>query len=99
LHDREPIQEALGRNSEPYAQLSLYERNQTVEIEMNQIRFLKLREVLEISGKSKSSIYEAVKKKQFPAPVKLSNRSSGWIQSEVSAWAEERVKASRSGKE
>jgi prophage regulatory protein len=55
--------------------------------------------VLEISGKSKSSIYEAVKKKQFPAPVKLSNRSSGWIQSEVSAWAEERVKASRSGKE
>jgi prophage regulatory protein len=70
-----------------------------VEIEMSQIKFLKLREVLEISGKSKSSIYDAIKRNEFPAPVKLSNRSSGWIQSEVSAWAEERVKASRPGKE
>jgi prophage regulatory protein len=66
---------------------------------MTQIRFLKLQEVLKISGKSKSSIYDAIKRNEFPAPVKLSNRSSGWIQSEVSAWAEERVKVSRSGKE
>jgi prophage regulatory protein len=66
---------------------------------MTQIRFLKLREVLEISGKSKSSIYEAIKRNEFPAPVKLSDRSSGWVQSEVSAWAEERVRESRCGKE
>jgi prophage regulatory protein len=65
---------------------------------MTQIRFLKLREVLIISGKSKSSIYDAIKRNEFPAPLKLSNRSSGWIQSEVVAWAEERVKASRPGK-
>jgi prophage regulatory protein len=66
---------------------------------MSQIRFLKLRDVLAISGKSKSSIYDAIKRNEFPAPVKLSNRSSGWVQSEVSAWAEARVKASRTGKD
>lgn len=60
-----------------------------------EIRFMKLPEVLELSGKSRSSIYAAIKKGEFPAPVKLSTRSSAWIRSEIAAWAESRVKASR----
>lgn len=60
-----------------------------------EIRFLRLPEVLALCGKSRSSIYAAIKRGEFPAPVKLSSRSSAWIKSEIAAWAEERVKASR----
>jgi predicted DNA-binding transcriptional regulator AlpA len=56
---------------------------------MTQIRLLKLRQVFAISRKSKSSSYDANKKNEFRAPVKLSNCSYKWIQSEISAWAEE----------
>lgn len=60
-----------------------------------EIRFMRLPEVLALCGKSRSSIYAAIKKGEFPAPVKLSTRSSAWIRSEIAAWAESRVKASR----
>lgn len=62
------------------------------------IRFMRLPEVLALCGKSRSSIYAAIKKGEFPAPVKLSTRSSAWIRSEIVAWAESRVKASRAEK-
>ena len=57
--------------------------------------FIRLREVLEICGKSRSSVYESIKRGQFPAPVKLCGRSSAWIKSEVIQWAEACVRASR----
>ena len=63
----------------------------------SEIRFIKLPEVLALCGRSKSSIYCAIKKGEFPAPVRLSCRSVGWIHSEIASWAEARVKASRSG--
>jgi prophage regulatory protein len=63
-----------------------------------EIRFIRLPEVLALSGKSRSSIYAAIKKGEFPAPIKLSTRSSAWIRSEIAAWAESRVKASRAEK-
>jgi prophage regulatory protein len=40
------------------------------------VRFLRLKEVLAICGKSRSSVYDAIKKGEFPKPVKLSARSS-----------------------
>lgn len=60
-----------------------------------EIRFMRLPEVLALCGKSRSSIYAAIKKGEFPAPVKLSTRSSAWIRSGIAAWAEARVKVSR----
>jgi prophage regulatory protein len=63
-----------------------------------EIGFIRLPEVLALSGKSRSSIYAAIKRGEFPAPVKLSTRSSAWIRSEVAAWAASRVKASRAEK-
>lgn len=62
---------------------------------LSEIRFIRLPEVLALCGKSKSSVYLAIKNGEFPAPVKLSARSSAWIQSEIAAWAAARVKASR----
>lgn len=57
------------------------------------VRFLRLKEVLAICGKSRSSVYDAIKKGDFPKPVKLSGRSSAWIKSEVEQWAVDCIRA------
>lgn len=56
---------------------------------------IRLKDVLAICGKSRSSIYEAIRKGEFPAPVKLYGNSSAWIKSEVLQWAHACIHASR----
>lgn len=48
-----------------------------------------------ISGKSRSSLYEAIKEGSFPPPIKLNGRSSAWVNSEVMQWAQSCIDASR----
>lgn len=60
-----------------------------------EVKFIRLKEVLDICGKSRSSVYEAIKRGEFPAPVKLHGRSSGWIKSEIQQWVDSCIKASR----
>lgn len=59
------------------------------------VRFIRLKEVLTICGKSRSSVYEAIQRGEFPKPVKLRGRSSGWIKSEIELWVQACIKASR----
>jgi prophage regulatory protein len=61
----------------------------------DEVRFIKLREVLTICGKSRSSVYAAIRRGNFPAPVKLGQRSSAWIKSEVLQWAQACIDSSR----
>jgi prophage regulatory protein len=49
-------------------------------------RIIKIREVITMTGLSRSSIYLLIKKGTFPAQVKLSTRSSGWFWSEINSW-------------
>jgi predicted DNA-binding transcriptional regulator AlpA len=49
-------------------------------------RFIRLDEVLTMCRKSRSSVYELIKKGEFPAPVKLRGRSSAWISNEIVQW-------------
>lgn len=65
------------------------------QLSATEIRFLRLREVLDICGKSRSSLYEAIKEGTFPAPIKLNGRSSAWVKSEVMQWAQACIEASR----
>jgi len=58
-------------------------------------RFIRLGEVLSICGKSKSSLYKAIKEGKFPPPIKLQGRSSAWIKSEVQQWIQTCIAASR----
>lgn len=57
----------------------------------------KLLEVKQTTGLSISSIYRLASKSQFPKPIKLGERSSGWIGSEVDQWLDDRIAASRNG--
>ena len=43
------------------------------------------------TGLARSTIYDLIKKGRFPPPIHLGQRSVGWIESELSAWIEERI--------
>ena len=55
-------------------------------------RLIRLREVLNICGMSRATLYREIKAHGFPAPVRLSPRSVGWLQDEVLAWVESRIR-------
>ena len=57
-----------------------------------EVKLIKLREVLQMCGRSKSSIYASIREGTFPPPVKLSIRSSAWVKSEVLQWVESRMR-------
>lgn len=56
---------------------------------MNSI--LRLPEVMKATGLSRSSVYAYIKENKFPSPRKLSERSVGWLLSDVNAWIESRI--------
>jgi prophage regulatory protein len=57
----------------------------------------KLLEVKNTTGLSGSSIYRMASAGTFPKPIKLGERSSGWIGSEVDQWLDDRIATSRNG--
>ena len=56
-------------------------------------RFIRLQEVMTICGKSRTSIYEAMNKGDFPRAVKLGGRSTAWVKSEIDAWIQQCIQA------
>ena len=66
-----------------------------IESSFNEVIFLRLPGVKEITGLSKSSLYALIQEKSFPAPVRLGTRTVAWVRSEVRQWGLERIRASR----
>jgi prophage regulatory protein len=56
-------------------------------------RFLRIREVIQITGLSRSGIYDSMAQNKFPQSVQLGARSVGWVDSEVRLWVTERIAA------
>jgi len=52
---------------------------------------IKINDVIDITKLSRSTIYRLAKEKRFPSPIKLSDRSSGWVMEEVILFIEERI--------
>lgn len=63
---------------------------------LGDVTFMRLPEVKTVTGLGKTSIYELIRDKSFPAPVRLGPRAVAWVRSEIRQWALERVQASRS---
>ena len=61
----------------------------------SELCFIRLKEVLSICGKSRSSVYASIKKGDFPAPIKVGGRSSAWVKTEVLQWARRCIACSR----
>jgi prophage regulatory protein len=49
-------------------------------------RFLRLPEVQDRTGFSRSFSYKGVNDKTFPAPRKVGGRASVWLESEINDW-------------
>jgi prophage regulatory protein len=47
---------------------------------------LRLPQVKQKIGKSRSAIYHDISQGTFPKPIRLGARSVGWLESEVEAW-------------
>lgn len=61
------------------------------------VQIKKILDVENTTGLSRSSIYRMGKIGKFPKPIKLGERSSGWIGSEIDQWIDERIADSRNG--
>lgn len=53
-------------------------------------RILRRPEVLGMTGLAKSTLYDYLASGTFPAPVKLSTRSVGWMLNDVVEWINSR---------
>ncbi len=56
---------------------------------------LRRRQVEARTGLGRSSIYALIADGQFPAPIRLSANTVGWLEHEIDGWIAERTKASR----
>ena len=54
-------------------------------------RLLRIDEVVERVGLSKSSIYGRIRAMAFPAPVNLGGHSVAWVESEIEEWIAARI--------
>ncbi len=61
----------------------------------NPLRLIRLREVMERTGLSRSTIYDRMFNDEFPKQVSLGPRSVGWVEMEIENWIACRIKASR----
>ncbi|MDV2081984.1 AlpA family transcriptional regulator [Burkholderia pseudomallei] len=53
--------------------------------------FLRRKVVEKRTGLSRSSLYAAIAKNEFPKPVPIGAKSVAWIEAEVSAWMHEKI--------
>ena len=56
-------------------------------------RILKVKQVAEEINVSVPQVYKLVSLGRFPKPIKLGERGSGWLTSEIDAWLQSRVDA------
>ncbi len=55
------------------------------------MKILKLKEVMDCTALSRSTIYKYVSEDSFPKPISLGARSVGWLESEVDEWILARI--------
>jgi prophage regulatory protein len=55
------------------------------------LRIIRLKDVIKATGLARSTIYKLIGTGEFPPPVPITQRSVGWIESEVGAWIRTRV--------
>ena len=55
------------------------------------MKFMRLPEVKEKIGLSKSAIYSKIKEGEFPVSVPIGSRTVAWLESDIDEWLEWRV--------
>jgi prophage regulatory protein len=50
------------------------------------MRIIRLKEVMDLTGLARSTIYKFISGELFPKPISLGDRCVGWVESEVHDW-------------
>ena len=61
-------------------------------------RFLRLPEVEKRTGIKKSALYAMISNQEFPAPIPITRGAVGWVEAEVNAFIERRIRLRRRGR-
>jgi len=61
-------------------------------------QIIKLTKVKELTTFSSATVYRLIKKGEFPKQIKLSERSSGWLMSEVEQWLDNKIDTRSGGR-
>ncbi len=56
------------------------------------MQILRLKDVIEMTGLGRSTLYNMVRNGTFPASVALGERAVGWVSKEVEEWIEDRIR-------
>lgn len=56
------------------------------------LRLLGFRDVQRLVSLSRTQIYALIRAGRFPAPVKVGEHRSAWVEAEVEAWIDERIR-------
>ncbi|ENC9895362.1 helix-turn-helix transcriptional regulator [Pseudomonas aeruginosa] len=62
------------------------------------MRILRLKDVIDTTGLSRSTIYKYIAEGRFPAPISLGDRCSGFLENEVFDWILARIEERDEGK-
>lgn len=60
---------------------------------------LRLPQVIQRCGFSRSAIYKLVARNEFPRPINIGVRAVAWPEDEIERWLSDRISASRRGAE
>jgi predicted DNA-binding transcriptional regulator AlpA len=66
-----------------------------VGVEKTGKRFFRIRQVIDATGLSRTTIYRKIAEGSFPPQIKLGDRAVGWKDSDVYAWMDQRERLSR----
>lgn len=58
---------------------------------MNQIKLIRLTEVIELTGLGKSTVWMYIQQGKFPKQIKISPRISVWKLSDIEAWISKQI--------
>lgn len=56
------------------------------------MRIIRLKEVMDLTGLARSTIYKFVSAGLFPKPISLGERCVGWLEGEVHDWILSKIK-------
>jgi len=56
------------------------------------MRIIRLKEVMDLTGLARSTIYKLIAGEMFPKSISLGERCVGWLESEVQDWILHKVK-------
>lgn len=68
------------------------------EVNISGDYLIRIADVVKLCATSRASVYRAIRRGKFPAPVKTFMGASRWVRSEIEQWIAERVQAREAGR-